>query len=64
MSSQGKRILDIILEEVIRSIFVIGIPVAINHFRNISRKEITDNRQTVKNLKDTFTTDHDWKFKN
>ena len=64
MSNNKKHILDIILEEAIRAIIVIGIPAAINYFSNKNRKGITENRQTADDVKDTFSTDHDWNKKN
>ena len=56
-----KSILQIIIEEVIRAIFSIAVPLTVNYFNNKDRKAITDNDQTIEELKDDFKTDHDWK---
>jgi hypothetical protein len=57
---KAKKLWNIIIEELFRSIFTIGVPLAVTYFTNRNRKTSSPDKETVDDVKFNFQTNHDW----
>jgi len=59
-SGGWKKILYKTLEELLRSIISVGVPLAASYLINRNRKESSPEKETVDDVKFDFSTNHDW----
>jgi len=59
-SGGWKKILYKILEELLRSVISVSVPLAASYLINRNRKESSPDKETVHDVKFDFSTNHDW----